>query len=356
MYAFIGDLHLGVKLPHEDYLRSLDKFLGLIKEHKEPCHAIFVCGDMFDTRLSVEELRFAAYFIVNLVRNFCGRGNMPHVPVYFVHGTYTHDQDQYEIFMPLLNALDNVETYYVSTASVVTIVGGKHVLFLPQEYGDVNYDEFFSKGKHYDMIVGHGPIASQTKNPCKSAKYEIIHSAELLGEVSDICVFGHYHGYTDFGNNVFYTGPWLQWRYGEDEPNVFFFCNDKYEVQTVPNEFAMEFRTIEIHSPEELREYVNANPKTPHRFIIQSSSDDMETYRGIINTGVPNPNLKFQLSEIVDDDDLQLTVDEVMNAQVEAVQPVPALATYIKDKYGIDTTEQLSVYESQINKEETKND
>ena len=351
MYAFIGDLHLGVKLPHEDYLKSLNKFLGLIKEHEEPCHAIFVCGDMFDTRLSVSELTFAAYFIVNLVRNYCGRGNRTHVPVYFVHGTYTHDQEQYEIFMPLLNALDNVETFFIKTACEVTIVDGKHVLFLPQEYGDIDYSKFF-ENKHYDMIVGHGPIASQTKNPCKSAKYEIIHSADLLGDISDICVFGHYHGYTEFGNNVFYTGPWLQWRYGEDEPNVFFFCNDIYEVQTVPNEFAMEFRTIEIQSPEELREYVNANPKTPHRFIIQSSPDDMATYRGIINTGVPNPNLKFQLSETVDDDDLQLTVEEVMDAQVEAVQPVPALGNYIKDKYGLDADGQLQLYEAQINKEE----
>lgn len=354
MYAFIGDLHIGVKLPKIDFVQSMQMFLDLIKKNKEECHAIFVCGDFFDNRLTTDFLKFAAEMMTCLVCNGCGRNGRTHVPVYFVHGTYTHDQYQYEIFLPMLKKLDNVEVFYIENACELTLVDGKHALFLPQEYGDVAYDKFF-EGKHYDLIIGHGPIASQTKNPCKSAKYEIIHSAELLGNISNICVFGHYHGYTDFGNGVYYTGPWLQWRYGEDEPNVFFFCNDKYEVFTEKNPYAMEFKTIDIQNPEQLREYINENPQTPHRFIIQSTSADMETYRGIINAGGnTNSNLKFQLTEIEDEDDLQLSVDEVIDAQQEAVQPLPALEIYIKDKYGIDAHQQLEEYESQINKEDKK--
>lgn len=350
MYAFIADTHLGVKLPNEDFLKSLDKFLGLIKQHEEPCHAIFVAGDLFDHRLSVEEARFASLFILNLAMNFCGKNGRTHVPVYFVHGTYTHDMEQYGIFLPMLEKLDNVNVFYINKACSLQLMNGEKCLFLPQEYGDVNYDDLFHG--EYDIIVGHGPITSTTKNPCKSAKYEIVHSADLLGKISKICVFGHYHGYTDFGNNVFYAGPWLQWRYGEDEPNMFFFCNDRFEVETVPNEFAMEFKTIEIQNPEELRELVSSEITTPHRFVIQASSTDMETYRGIMNTNKSNPNIKFQLTEVVDEEDLQLTVDEVvMNTQTEVVQPVPALISYIKDKYGIDASERLSAYEDQINKE-----
>lgn len=348
MYAFMADIHLGVKLPKDDFIKSLEKFLSYIKSHKEPCHAIFVAGDLFDHKLSVEELKFASEFIVRLVCNNCGRDGFSHVPVYFVHGTYTHDQEQYDIFIPVLEKVANARIFYIDKASECKLFNGKTVLFLPQEYGDVSYDTLFNK--HYDLIVGHGPIASNTKNPCKSAKYEIIHSADKLGEISDICVFGHYHGYTDFGNNVYYAGPWLQWRYGEEEPNVFFFCNDKYKVETIPNPYAMEFRTINVKDPEHLRICLAEEIKSPHRFIIESSHDDMETYRGILNS-VKSPMVKFQLTEIVDEDDLGLTVDEVLSAQTEAVQPVPALITYIKDKYGIDPTEKLSVYESQINKE-----
>ena len=351
MYAFLADVHLGVKLPKDDFKKSLNEFLGIIKKHKEECHAIFVAGDLFDHKMSIDEMKFATFFILNLACNFCGRNGKTHVPVYFVHGTYTHDQGQYEIYIPLLEKIDNVEVFYIEHVSEFALFNGKHVLFLPQEYGDISYEEFFNN-KHYDLIVGHGPIASTTKNPCKSAKYEIVHSADLLGNISDICVFGHYHGFTDFGNNVYYTGPWLQWQYGEDEPNVFFLCNDKYEVETYPNPFAMEFKTIEISNPEQLREYIANDITTPHRFHIQSTAQDMETYRGIMNS-TTNPNIKFQLSEIVDEDDLMLTVDEVVehNISESAAQPLPALISYIRDKYGIDAEEKLADYENQINKE-----
>ncbi len=349
----MADIHLGVKLPKIDYLNSLNMFLDIIKHHKEECHAIFVCGDMFDHRLSVDDLIFASYFLTNLACNSCGRGVYEHVPVYFIHGTYTHDQDQYEIFADILEKLPNVHVYYTKQAATCNVLDGSaKVLFLPQEYGDISYEKYFNDT--YDIIIGHGPVSSQNKSPCKSAKYEILHSAELLGKISKICVFGHYHCYTDFGNNVFYTGPWLRWQFGEyEDTNKFFFCNDKFEVETVENPYAMDYTTIQIHNPEELREYLCGEIKNPHRFMIQSSPDDMETYRGIINSN-HSSKVRFVLEEIVDDDDLQLSVDETINAQVEAVQPMPALISYIKDKYGVDAEDQIKEYESQINKEGNK--
>lgn len=352
MYAFLGDVHLGVKLNNEDFAKSLDMFLGLIKSHKEECNGIFVAGDLFDHKLSVKEMKFASYFIANLACNYCGRNGKTHVPVYFVHGTYTHDQEQYTIYLPMLEKMDNVEVFYIENACEFTLFDGRKVLFLPQEYGDVNYDKFFGDGKMYDMIIGHGPIASNTKNPCKSARYEIVHSAELLGEHSKLCVFGHYHGYTDFGNGVYYTGPWLQWKYGEDEENVFFFCDNAFTVETVVNPYAMKFHTVDISDVETLREYLSQDITEPYRFCIESKTCDMETYRGIINSNT-NGLIKFQVNEIVDEDDLQLTVDECVtyNQSETATQPVPALISYIKDKYGVDTTDQLCQYENMINKE-----
>ncbi len=354
MYAFMADIHIGVKLPKSQFMDSLYMFLETIKECKEPCHAIFVCGDLFDGRLSVEDAKFAMFFMVNLVCNFCGKNGMEHVPVYFIHGTDSHDQSQYEIFTQALDKLPNAKVWLINKACEGTIHGsGIKALFLPQEYTN-NYDELLNK--KYDLIVGHGPMASQTKNPCKAANYEIIHSVEQLGSISKLCVFGHYHGYTDFGNGVYYTGPWLRWKYGEDEPRVFFFCDDNFKVFTKPNPIALEYETVEVHNPEELRVITSQECDHPRRFIIEAAPKDMETYRGIINTNRSDPNLKFKLTETVDEEDLQLTVDDVMDAQMEAVAPVSMLDTYIKDKYGIDTHDQLAEYEAQINKEDKKNE
>jgi hypothetical protein len=343
MYGFIGDLHLGVKLPRQDFVNSLKDFLTHIRNSKEECHAIFVCGDLFDHRLSIDDAKFAAQFVSALVYNHAGK-NQQNIPVYFVAGTYSHDLDQYPIYLSMIDESVRANVFYIDRAGSLTVFGDKKVLFLPQEY-DVDYTKLFEDT--YDIIVGHGPIVSNTKNPCKTKKYETVHSAELLGKISKLCVFGHYHGYTDFENGVYYTGPWLRWKYGEDEPRVFFFCDDNLKVFTEPNLHAMEYVTIEVRDTEHLRECLSQTITSPHRFIINSLPSDMETYRGIINS-TKSPLIRFQLEEIEDEDDLHLTVDEVVDAQAEAVQPIPKLIAYIKDKSGLDTEEQIRKYETQI--------
>lgn len=348
MYAFIGDIHLGTKIPQMDYLKSLDKFLGLIKQHKEECHCIFVCGDLFDHKLSIDEAKFASLFMLNLVCNNCGRGNHMHAPVKFIHGTYTHDYDQYEIFLNILDKIPNTNIFYTKETCSSTLVNGTKVLYLPQEYGDIDYTNALNK--EYDIIVGHGPLSSNINTPCKAAQYEIMHSAEQLGSISKICVFGHYHGYTDFGNNVFYTGPWLRWKYGEDVPRVFFFCNDNFEVETFPNEIALEYETFDIYSPEDLRKELSKEINNPHRFIIHSGPEELTEYHAIMNTHKKNQYLKYR---VISDDDKKETVEKVETHRSSnpIVEPVPALISYINDKYNVDASDEIKEYESRINRD-----
>jgi hypothetical protein len=243
--------------------------------------------------------------------------------------------------------MDNVKVYYTDKVCDGVLENGKKVLFLPQEYGDVDYSEWFSK--KYDLIVGHGPVSSETKAPCKSTNYEIMHSAEMLGSISKLCVFGHFHGYTDFGNNVFYTGPWLRWKYGEDIDRVFFICNDNFEVETIPNDIALKYETFEVHSPDELRSMVSNDINNPQRFIIHCKSDELPEYHGIMNAYKKNQYLKYQIiSEDEDVDDMALSEEHVTKPIVE---PIPALIEYVKDKYNVDVSEEVKDYESRINKD-----
>lgn len=349
IYAFIGDLHLCAgRLPKMDYLKSLDKFYGIIKNHKEECHAIFVAGDCFDHKLSVEELEFASAFLVNLACNGCGKDGK-HVPIYFVHGTFSHDYGQYEIFLPMLDKINGVKVFYADKASDVTLNNGVHVLFLPQEYRGVDYSEWFNQ--KYDLIVGHGPVCSENFNPCKSISYEITHSAELLGKISKLCVFGHFHGYTDFGDNVFYTGPWLRWKFGEDIDRVFFICNDNFEVETFPNDIALKYETFEVYSPDELRKMVSQEVDNPRRFIIHCKPSELQEYHAIMNAYKKDQNLKYKIMSIDEDVD---DVDDEMPEEHEGrakVEPIPGLIEYIKDVYKEDVTPEIKDYETKINKD-----
>lgn len=351
MYAFLADVHLGVKLPDEDFLKSLNMFYGLIKEHKEPCKGIFVLGDLFDHKLNVEEARTASLFIANLVCNGVGFDDT-NAPVYFIHGTYSHDLDQYKIFMPLIDKIPNIRYQYFDHVCAIKGYFNEKILIIPHESGNIDYTPYLEDT--YDMILGHGILANDLLNPCK-ANNGIIHSATKLGEKSWLCVFGHYHGLTKFGNNVWYAGPWLRWKYGEDEERVFFFCDDNFKVFTRKNPFALEYKTIEIHDPEELREIISQNIETPHRFKIEANQNDIDIYRGIILASKQNQNIKFQLSEVVtDEEEIDDKSVDVVEHTDNASRPIPSLIDYIKEKYDKDASEKLIEYESIINKEDKK--
>lgn len=351
MYAFLQDIHIGAKFTNESLFNSLNTFFELIKDHKESCDCIFVCGDLFEHKLSVEESKTAALFMANLAYNGCGRNGVENVPVHFIHGTYSHDREQYEMFMPLLEKIPNVNVFYTNTVCSGTLSNGATVLYLPQIYDDkIDYDELFSH--EYDIIVGHGEISSLFKNPCHSTDKNTTLPAEKLGEISKICVFGHYHGFTDFGNNVYYGGPWLRWKYGEDEPRVFTFCTSDYKIQTIPNKFAIEYKTVNVENIEELRGYISQNITTPHRFNITVSDDNIEEFHAIMNINKNNSNISYVVSsdkKKEENDSIDSDNVEYKTSSIE--EPIPILITYIQDKYGIDTKKELEEYESRINKD-----
>lgn len=345
MYAFFADLHVGENLSRESYLKSLNDFLGYIKAEKEECHCIFACGDFFTKKLNIDDLVFAGSLILNLVLNNCGKTKQ-HVPVHFIHGTYTHDNDQYDVFMNFLQKLPNAEVFYTNKACIGTLKNGKRVLYLPQEYGAVDYS-IMTKEK-FDIIVGHGPIASETYGPCQATQFENLFSVELLGKISQICVFGHYHGYTDFGNGVYYTGPWLRWQYGEDEPRVFFFCDDEFKVFTKPNENALNFDTFKIYDPEQLRVHLSNKLTNPKRFEINCKPDQLSEYHAIMNQH-KHPWIKFKM--ILDKDEPTQTKEIKQIKVSSAIEPIPALIQYIQDKNNIDASEMIHQYETKIKNE-----
>lgn len=349
MYAFMPDIHIGAKYTNESLFLSLNKFFEIIKNHKEPCHCIFVLGDLFDHKLSVEEGEVAALFLANLVCNQCGKDPIHNVPVHFIHGTFSHDRDQYEMFIPLIEKIPNTEIFYTNKACKNVLHNDKKVLYLPQEYGNnICHDDLFNET--YDIIIGHGPVSSINKSPCPTTDYDVLHSAEQLGSISKICVFGHFHGFTDFGNNVYYGGPWLRWKYGEDTPRSFVLCDDEFNIEKYDNPYAIDYKTIEINSPDELRSYISSDIKTPHRFCVTIDDSNIEEYHTIMNLNKNNNNISYKVTSVKKEEEDDKIHEEYV--QSELVEPIPALISYIQDKYSEDVTSEIKEYEDRINKAE----
>ena len=352
MYAFLADIHIGCKLPNEDILDSIDHYFNLISDHEEPCHQIFICGDLFDHRLTVNELKFASQVMVKLVMNHL-REDGGNVPVTFIHGTYSHDQEQYMIFIRIIEATLGIRIRYIDKCSTFQLENGCKVLALPQEYGDVDYRKAFSS--KYDIIIGHGPMSSLNDEPCPVGSTEIMMSAELLSKISNVCVFGHYHEYTSFGGNVFYAGSMLRWKYGEPKKKVFLICDDNWNVTTYDNPYAMDFEMKDVYSPDELRTHISDEITHPIRFIIHVSSEhSLEEYHSIMNLYKKN---KFISCRFISERNKENEIEKLSKdlKPIANVEPIPALITYIKDKYDIDAENVIMGYNEKLLKDGDSN-
>lgn len=355
MIIFLADVHIGVKLSYDDFHKALlinfdqAKKEAMIRD--EEIDAIFVCGDLFDHALNTDEMVMASGLIMTLALNHCGcHPETPNAPVYIIEGTFSHDRNQMKIFENMLCEIPHADVHYYRTHSSFVLKNGLKVLALPQEYGNVDYTKAFSET--YDLIVGHGPISSKNKTVVESHGTEIMHSVEQLSSISKLCVFGHYHEYTDFGNGVYYAGSFLRFRYGEDIPKVFCMCDKNLKLITYPNTIAKEFKTVEINDPEQLRDALSHTENHDfNRYIIHLNDEDhLKTYRAIMET-TKSPNVKFK---VVDDfiPTEEQPVGDMTNDNSVGVEPIVGLIVYISNKYKIDATKEIRDYESKIKKEE----
>lgn len=345
MYGFLVDIHIGCNIKNEDIMNSLDFYFEEIRKHKEQCHQIFVCGDLFDHKLNTDELIFAADVILKIVCNQCGK-DFSNVPVTFIHGTYSHDQEQYKIFIPLIQAITSTHIRYMEHCGYFKLHNGVKVLCIPQEYGDIDYSPIFEK--EFDIIVGHGPMVSNTKAPCPVGTSEICMSADQLGDISKVCVFGHFHEYVNFGKNVFYAGTCTRWKFGEPGEKVFLLCDDNWNVTKIKNPYAIEFVKKEIFSLDELRENISKEITSPIRFIIHCKENELEDYHSILNVYKKNKMISCKFISEHDKNREKISMNDIKTNNIE---PIPALIQYISEKYHVDPTELIDQYVQKINKE-----
>ena len=121
------------------------------------------------------------------------------------------------------------------------------------------------------------------------------------------------------------------------------------EAETYPNDVALEFETMDIYSPEQLRSEVSKEIKNPHRFIIHCKPEDLNDYHAIMNIYKRNQYIKYQIvSEHRDDTDVKKLLEQ--NTQ-QTVEVIPALIEYVKDRYKEDVSEEVHEYESRINRD-----
>ena len=73
-----------------------------------------------------------------------------------------------------------------------------------------------------------------------------------------------------------------------------------------------------------------------------------------MNVYKKNPNLKYRIIQNTDVVEENHVTTEKQTSATAIIEPIPALLSYIKEKYNTDVTEEIKDYENKINREGNK--
>lgn len=213
---------------------------------------VVILGDYFHRLFKVnEEYVSLAINIISFLVRSCKRSN---TKIRIVYGTESHEMNQYKLFNHYITS-KSIDIEIIDRVTSENI-NGCDILYVPEEYVDNKmeyYKEYLYSGKQYKYIFGHGviiegmpaAISYSDNDDNKEKKVPRFKSGEL-SSISDICVFGHYHIFSNICDNVYYLGSLFRDSFGEEEAKGYGIIEDD-QFTFVENKNAYIFKTYEFN-------------------------------------------------------------------------------------------------------------
>lgn len=254
----MADIHIGSIKDTAYMYRVLTDIIDKEVNFKQT-DLVVILGDYFDRLFKVNEenVSLAINVMTYLIR-ICLKTK---TKIRIIYGTESHEMSQYRLFNYHINSSD-IDLKIFDTVTEEETVPGTKILYVPEEYINdkhEHYKDTLYSGKKYDYIFGHGVIidgmprtivfdnASSKSNEKQVPRFK---SGELA-ESAGITVFGHYHCYTDIGNNVYYLGSLFRNAFGEETPKGYGVIEDGI-FTFVENKEAYIYKTYEFDTSSDI--------------------------------------------------------------------------------------------------------
>ncbi len=214
---------------------------------------VVILGDYFDKLFKTNESYTA--LAINLMAYLVRCCKRSHIKIRMIYGTESHDMNQYQLFHPYITS-DEVDLKIFDTVTEEETFPGVNILYIPEEYifqKQEFYKNYLYAEKHYDYIFGHGIIEDGLPTnmvldlavPKSDEKQVPRFKSGEFSSISDITVFGHFHCYTDMGNQIYYLGSLFRDSFGEEIPKGYGIIEDK-QFTFIENKEAYVFKTYEF--------------------------------------------------------------------------------------------------------------
>lgn len=260
---------------------------------------VVILGDYFDKLFKANEdnISLAINVMSYLIRSCAKNGTK----IRILYGTESHEMNQYKIFNYHITSSD-IDLRIFDTVTEEEIEG-KKILYIPEEYINDKkkyYKDFLYSDKTYDYIFGHGIIedgmpsivSSSHESNKNNEKHVPRFKSGELSAVSNICVFGHYHCYTDMGNNVYYLGSLFRYKFGEEIDKGYGIIEDD-KFNFIKNEEAYIYKTYEFDDLSSVYD----NYDTSMKCIKDIKEENKDIFEGKIFGRI---KIKFKLPRDID--------------------------------------------------------
>lgn len=245
--AVAADFHWGAMDAEKQYEEN--KFI-LDFMRKTPLDLFVIAGDWWNSRLLVNSR--AALTAVNTMHEYINISNEKGFKIRLFDGTRSHDYDQNNIFMPLVN--ENFKVFRENTFEET--LPELNCIYCPDE--NIDNTEYFRKynanifNNPIDCMFFHGTfdilgIERKDTGDDNSVK-NVIFEYQVFSKLCHIMVGGHWHD-ADSTGNLHYTRSPNRYKFGEDRPKGFiYFSYDtetkEYQLQRIVNNDTDIYKTI----------------------------------------------------------------------------------------------------------------
>lgn len=279
-----ADIHIGSIKDTKYFYKTITDIIEkeIIFTHTD---MIVILGDYFDKLFKDnDEYTSLAINIMSFLIRACIRED---TKIRIIYGTESHEMNQYQLFN--YHVTSNDIDFKIFDTVTEENINGVNILYVPEEYIDAkekHYKEYLYSDKKYNFIFGHGiiiegmPKASENNmDPNNKEKQVPRFKTGELSNASDICVFGHYHTFTDLGNNVYYLGSLFRDSFGEEDPKGYGIIDNKngeYKFTFIENTEAIIYKTYSY----EIDNSIYTDPNSIIKEINKIKEDNKELFSG----------------------------------------------------------------------------
>lgn len=366
----LADLHFGN--PRIDSEELYQKLRHSLYPELGTAHLVFVAGDLYDQLLTVNSkaYKFASLFMYDLM-NISAKTGMQ---VRLLHGTFSHDRDQVDIFetakIPQSNfkVINQITCEEISNlrSSNDTVAKKLKVGYIPDNLSYRTSDEVLThlkremeilNWKELDLVIGHGAFDHVLRID-KEHKPLTLYSISQFQPITPhgLVIMGHIHT-PSHAKNVYYCGSFDRMAHNEEESKGYYsftFDHNTWRAQFHVNTQATLFNTITLQG-DDIEELIQS--------FLDQVNQKFPTKRGYVRVIHANPEVRAMLHRICsqefpelhysskssqDTPTVEIKVDEVTLDVVNDVLPdekniASLVYQYLEDRQLLDQISQQAI-------------